>query len=166
MGLARGSTHMKQRVERTSPSAWTHDCSMANDIVAQQFARVLKHYPGTTLTDSPSGARLLVIPKMRASEAWSTREIEIRVHVPVGFPCANPVNFWCYPKMRMSDGGHPVAAWGGVSEITGETHCQPMPGFPGEHGTWFAFEAQSWCPQRDSLFTFVKMIEHRLAGGK
>jgi len=37
-----------------------------------------------------------------------------------------------------------------------------MPGRPGFNGRWFGLRPQSWNPNRDSVFTFLKMIEQRL----
>lgn len=149
-----------------------------NSILNEQFTRLVATYHNATLTLARSGAAKVVIPKMRTQGNWSTPEVEVRFLVPCGFPFASPQHFWAYPELRLVE-GHAAGSFGGIAKWlvpderdtlfpdgkTGRSNL--MPGFPGYHGTWFSMSPQSWNPNRDSLFTFAKMIEtQRLAYDK
>jgi hypothetical protein len=141
------------------------------DSFESQLARLRSRYPGASATAIKHG-HLIVIPQMPTIGNWSTRAIEVRF---VALPYSGwPTNFWAYPDIHVAGSGWPHHSFGGIGKWwvpdetdepfpNGETgRSSPMPGCPGFHGRWFQLRPQSWNPNRDSLFTFAKMIEMRL----
>ncbi len=143
------------------------------DSFESQLARLQSRYAGATAKALEHGGHLIVIPKMPTrGSRWAVREIEVRF---CALPYAAPSHFWAYPDLKITQSCHwPHHSFGGVATwcVTderdepfpaGETgRSNPMPGCPGFHGRWFALRPQSWNLNRDSLFTFAKMIEMRL----
>jgi hypothetical protein len=98
-----------------------------------------------------SGATLVTVPTVRLPHGWSKERTSIRFVIPVGYPFATPDCFWADGDLRLPGIGVPQA-----------TNVQAIPD-ANEEGLWFSWHVQSWNPNRDSLLTYFKVIQKRLA---
>lgn len=119
-------------------------------IIDQQLEILKEHFPGTTLSQLPNGAQLVTIPNVRLPQGWSQQTTTIYFIAPVGYPLAKPDCFWADPALRLSNGGMPQAA-----------NITPIPD-TNQNQVWFSWHAEHWNPNRDSLLTYMRIIEARL----
>ncbi len=98
----------------------------------------------------PNGAILVTLPAVPLGTGWSQTATAVRFLVPVGYPMARPDCFWADQSLRLANGALPQAS-----------NVQPIPE-SGETGLWFSWHVAHWDPNRDSLQTYVHVIQSRL----
>lgn len=99
----------------------------------------------------PSGAQLITVPNTKLPEGWSVATATIYFVAPAGYPGSQPDCFWVEEKaLRLKGGATP----------NGTNDTNPIPEV-GAKGTWFSWHLQSWNPNRDSLWTYLKVIMAR-----
>jgi len=100
----------------------------------------------------PSGARLIEIRNYTLPDGWSEKNATLIFVAPAGFPGAQPDCFWIEPRgLRLVNGSTPQAS----------NDSNPIPEI-GQRGTWFSWHVQAWNPNRDSLLTYLRVIDQRL----
>lgn len=99
----------------------------------------------------PDGTALVTVPCVSLPPGWSQEVTSLRFLVPVGYPLGKPDCFWADETLRLRSGTLPQSA-----------NSQPLPHGQGT-GVWFSWHVSSWNPNRDSLLTYVRVIERRLA---
>lgn len=102
----------------------------------------------------PTGATLIKVAQVDLPPGWNKRTTSIQFLAPVGYPFATPDCFWADSDLRLANGNPPT---GSNLQAIVDT---------GEQGLWFSWHVQSWNPNRDTLMTFFKVIEQRLAAPK
>jgi hypothetical protein len=108
-------------------------------------------FPGATLTPLPDGTTLVTVPNVPLPPGWNQSATGIRFIAPVGYPMARPDCFWADVGLALEK---PIAL----------TNAQPNP-LPHGQGTglWFSWHLQGWDPLKDSLMTWIRVVEQRLA---
>jgi E2/UBC family protein E len=121
-------------------------------IVQRQLEELQQLYrTGVRHQELGSGAILIEISGVVLPAGWTKPSTSIRFIAPVGYPFAAPDCFWTDEDLRISPGVQPQS-----------TNFQPIPeaNLP---GMWFSWHVQGWNPNRNTLVTFAKLIEQRLA---
>jgi hypothetical protein len=119
--------------------------------IEEQFARLQGVYAGSTSAGLPDGTTLVTVPSVMLPPGWNRAATTVSFIVPVGYPMARPDCFWAEVGLRLAGGGMPQGA--GVN---------PVPG-TGQPGLWFSWHLAVWNPVTDSLLTYVRVIQRRLA---
>lgn len=118
----------------------------------EQFADVLRAYPGASLTAMGNGVYQVLIPVMPLPAGWNQITTEVRFVVPNGYPFAAPDCFWADPSLRLANSAMPQNAQIG----------QPNPGQPDPGKLWFSWHLQTpWNPSNCILTTYVNVIRRR-----
>jgi hypothetical protein len=121
-------------------------------IVDEQIQQLEAAWPGTTHAPLPSGASLIKIPELKLPPGWSRASSAIRFLAPIGYPHAKPDCFWADHGLRLANGAMPNAA----------NENNPIPEAPSEPmGLWFSWHVAQWNPNRDTLLTFLNVIQDR-----
>ena len=107
-------------------------------------------YPGAIESRRPDGSVLITVPDIPLQGGWSKNSTSVRFFAPVGYPHAQPDCFWADSDLRLVSGAMPQA-----------TNISPIPG-DGSASLWFSWHVSRWSPNRDSLLTYLKVIQNRL----
>lgn len=117
----------------------------------QQF-NVLQHdYEGATFRQLGSGAYLIIVPNITLPDHWTRPTTTVYFVAPAGYPFGKPDCFWTDPDLRLRNGAMPQGA-----NLTNIPEVNEPPRL------WFSWHANQWSPNRDSLVTYVHVIEARL----
>ena len=119
--------------------------------VDEQFERLQAVYPGSTAVGRSDGTTLVTVPGVALPPGWSQAATTVRFIVPVGYPMARLDCFWADGGLRLVSGGMPQSA--GVNVVPGTT----------ESGLWFSWHLTTWNPVTDSLLTYIRVMQRRLA---
>lgn len=120
--------------------------------IAQQLPALEQVFPGTTAVPQTNGTTLITVPGVPLPAGWNQAATAISFLVPVGYPMARPDCFWADSGLRLAGGGMPQNA--GLQQVPGV----------GDTRLWFSWHLATWNPGNDSLLTFVRVIQNRLAG--
>jgi len=119
--------------------------------LAEQFAKLGELFPSAKIKEIGDGQSLVTVVDVRLPlEKWNRPATEVCFVVPRGYPLANPDCFFAEEGLRLANGAMPK-----------NSALQSQPYFSGQR-LWFSWHFQGWNPNRDSLFTYVKMIQDRL----
>lgn len=116
----------------------------------QQFEAVRMEFPAASIEARSGGSALITVPDFPVPTGWSKDRTMVRFLAPVGYPFAQPDCFWACADLRLAGGAMPHA-----------TNLTPIP----ETNVpllWFSWHVQKWNPSRDTLMSFVRVIEKRL----
>lgn len=95
------------------------------------------------------GVSVVVVPDFPLT-GWSKPTTTIRFVLPPGYPFGNPDCFFADLELRLGD-----------RRVPQSTAFQPIPGTAAQF-LWFSWHPQTWNPNRDSLVTYMKVIQKRL----
>lgn len=129
-------------------------------MIDAQFEELAKHCKGQgfgvpSKSNLQGGGMLIEVDNIPV-EGWNRPAVKVLFVVPPGYPAGQPDCFWVEPNnFRLADGQTPQSANDG-NAIPGDV-------VPGRATTWFSWHVQSWNPSRDSLITYFKVIQDRLA---
>lgn len=108
---------------------------------------------------------LVTVPGFKLCSGWFTtapnsKRRLVRANIctvlfkrPCGFPAARPEHFFTDIPLRLKDGEWPQ----NVSKFDEITDFPQWRG-----GMWFSWHLQMWDPNRDSLYTYLRVIHMRL----
>lgn len=116
----------------------------------QQFDILKEYFPNARNEKLPDNSLLVTIPDFPLPQGWSKPSATINFIAPLGYPLAKPDCFWADPDLRLQHGTLPQS-----------TNISPIPG-TNLTQLWFSWHAGHWVPNRDSLLTYVRVIEARL----
>jgi E2/UBC family protein E len=120
-------------------------------LLEEQVEILRSQYPDVIVRHLPSGAALIVLPRMPLVDGWSKKSTAVSFLAPVGYPHAKPDCFWTDGDLKLASGATPVNAAGNpIPEINEGGHL------------WFSWHTAQWNPNRDSLLTYVNVIKNRL----
>jgi hypothetical protein len=119
-------------------------------VLQEQLERLKEFYPDATSKDIGEGRFLITVPGIRLPSGWNSNVVEVCFVVPQAYPLANPDCFFADEGLRLRGGGMPK-----------NSALQSQPYLPGQR-MWFSWHFQGWNANRDSLFTYVKLIQDRL----
>jgi hypothetical protein len=114
-----------------------------------QIELIKSLYPEAQFRKLPSGAGLITVPSVALPSGWSKAATSVRMLVPLGYPLAKPDCFWADSDLRLRNSGMPQAS--GFNAI---------PEVP-EPGLWFSWHVAQWNPNRDTLLTYLRVVEDR-----
>jgi hypothetical protein len=120
-----------------------------NDLISEQLEELRRRYPDATVDEAPDGSMLVTVPNFPLPPGWSRPRVRVRFAAPVGYPVARPDSFWTDPDLRLQSGASPA-----------NTNPQ-APWSAGEQFLWFSWHPAYWDPQKDSLATFLGVIDAR-----
>ena len=125
--------------------------SVATSIVESQLTDLRKVYPGAAVVELPDGSALVTVPGVAMPSGWNQSRTTVAFLAPTGYPMARPDCFWADTALRLASGNVP-----------GNANIQPLPG-SGEQRLWFSWHLAQWDAHRDSLLTYVRVIQGRFA---
>ena len=117
----------------------------------EQLEILRSQYPDVAVRHFPSGAILVVLPKVLLAEGWSKNSTAVSFLAPVGYPHAKPDCFWTDGDLRLASGAPPA-----------NTGPNPIPEMNESGHLWFSWHTAQWNPNRDSLLTYVNVVKNRL----
>ena len=117
----------------------------------QQFEALKAEYRPAEMQMLPAGGAVITVPDYLLPPGWSHPRTTVTFVAPVGYPLAKPDCFWALPDLRLQNGSMPQA-----------TNHQPVAGTNGTPQLWFSWHVGPWNPNRDSLLTYLRVIERRL----
>jgi len=120
-------------------------------IIDEQLRELEQFWTGSSHERLPSGAVLIVVPDVKLPPGWSRDSVTVRFLAPVGYPHAKPDCFWADPGLRLANQALPNAA----------NESNPIPEVMNSGGIWFSWHAAQWNPNRDTLLTYVNVIQDR-----
>jgi hypothetical protein len=117
----------------------------------EQFSALKAEYPAAVMQTSPAGGAVITLPEFPLPPGWSQPRTTVTFVAPVGYPLARPDCFWASPDLRLQNGSMPQ-----------NTNHQPVPGTNNAPQLWFSWHVGQWNPNRDSLLTYLRVMERRL----
>jgi len=115
-----------------------------------QLKQLQSQYTGSEIQTLPDGTQIVSIPDVKLPSGWNQASTTIRFLVPVGYPAGQPDCFWADATLRLANESLPLSS--GV---------QPIPHLGVQH-LWFSWHVTAWNPSRNSLLTYIRVIEDRL----
>jgi hypothetical protein len=128
--------------------------TVAAGLLEEQLAHLQEAYPAATAAGVNGGTTLVTVPGIVLPAGWNQAVTTVKYIAPVGYPMARPDCFWAEPALRLASGGMPQSA--GVNQIPGTS----------DTGLWFSWHLAAWNPAADSLLTYVRVIQRRLADAR
>jgi hypothetical protein len=125
--------------------------SGAPGVLHGQLESLRQAFPQASLLMREDGTGLVALPHVLLPPGWNQSDTVVWFVVPVGYPMAKPDCFWTDAGLRLSSGGPPR-----------NTAPNPLPGVA-EPRLWFSWHVTAWNPAADSLLTFTRTIQTRLA---
>ena len=122
---------------------------MILDIVDQHVDVLKQAYPRTRHQRRNDGSVLVEISEFPLPPGWNAGTTTVSFVVPLGYPQARPDSFWTDPSLRLKHEGMPANS--GLNTNYGG----PDPRL------WFSYHPERWDPNRDSLWTYLKLIRRR-----
>jgi hypothetical protein len=115
-----------------------------------QLRRLQGAFPGSQGRSLPDGTVLVTVPSVPLSAGWNQSSTDVSFVVPVGYPMARPDCFYGDVGLRLANGNLPMNAAPQQVPHSGETRV------------WFSWHLATWNPTRDTLLTYVRVIQDRL----
>lgn len=117
--------------------------------VEQQFECLKVQFGNASIQSLPNGTFLVTIPALILPAGWNNALTTVKFVIPVGYPLAKPDCFWVDAGLRLASGATPQ-----------NTGSNPIPGAAGPQ-LWFSWHVATWSPSRDTLLTYVRVIQNR-----
>jgi hypothetical protein len=114
----------------------------------QQLRRVC---PQALTRSLPDGTTLVTVAEVPLPTGWSQPTTVVNFVVPTGYPVAKPDCFYADVALRLANGAMPQSS--GLNALPGTN----------ESRLWFSWHVASWNPITDSLLTYLRVIQRRLA---
>lgn len=99
----------------------------------------------------PDGTTLVALADVPLPTGWNQATTTVDFVVPTGYPVAKPDCFYADGELRLANGAMPQSSGLNVLPGTGESRL------------WFSWHVASWNPATDSLLTYLRVIQRRLA---
>ena len=116
-----------------------------------QLEELQQRFPGATRSPLPDGSDLVTVPGVQLPAGWTPGVTTLYFIAPIQFPVANPDCFWTDGDLRLSSGG-----------ILPQSASVQQPAFSPSPKLWFSWHVSRWDANRDTLGTYVRVIEERL----
>jgi hypothetical protein len=129
--------------------------TVATSIPELQMEAVRERFPVSSLTGNADGSWTVEVRDVPLDlQCWNQSSTTIRFILPIGYPAAKPDCFYADPELRLRSGAMPHAS-----------NMQALP-HSGIDQLWFSWHVDYWNAARDSLLTFVRVVQVRLATGQ
>lgn len=119
--------------------------------VDDQLTTVRRLWPQALARPLLDGTTLVTIPDVPLPTGWSHSAATVSFVVPTGYPVAKPDCFYADVGLRLAHGAMPQSS-----------QLNHLPG-TNEPRLWFSWHVALWNPTTDSLLTYVRVIQRRLA---
>ncbi len=120
-------------------------------IAELQFENLRSCFPGSTIQQVSDNSHVIFVPDIVVAAGWNQAQTAVYFFAPVGFPSAKPDCFWADASLRLASGAMPANSTIQALPLLGSTQL------------WFSWHLVSWDPARDSLLTYVRVIQERLS---
>jgi len=120
------------------------------NLIDEQLKILQEEFEGANLTLLPGGSQLVMVPHVKLPDGWSQKEITVKFVILANYPHSAPDCFWTDQNLKLKNGTLPK-----------NTNPQVIPG-TSYNELWFSWHAGRWSPNRDTLLTYMKVIEARL----
>jgi hypothetical protein len=125
-------------------------------IADRGLAQIRSEYPQAHIV-SGRHADLVTIPGFRLCSGWTADGkpadiCTVLFERPAGFPAACPEHFFVDIPLRLADRSY------AKNSRPGDIYKFPQ----WSNVTWFSWHLQMWDPNRDSLYTYLKVIHMRM----
>jgi hypothetical protein len=119
--------------------------------IEEQFEVLRTSVSEASLEKLPDGTHLVVVQGVRLPNGWSKKAVDVKFHVPAGYPFAKLDCFWADPDLRLASGANPM-----------NTGSNAIPHVASPH-LWFSWHVGTWNPNIDNLLTYFYVIRRRLS---
>lgn len=130
-------------------------------MIPEQFAKLKERLATKSptsevvLTPMNNGGALIRVTQVDLVEGWNRPKADILFVAPPGYPNAAPDCFWVEPSgLRLSNGVTP--------QNTNDSNPIPGDTQTGRSTTWFSWHVQAWNPNKNSLYSYYRLIADRL----
>ena len=110
----------------------------------EEVARVGADFPHVTVIEQPPGTRWIEIDDLELPPGWNPSRSRIAIEVPPDFPQSKPNGLFVEPGLTAPSGFPP-----------------PPPTGDQRHGKSWAqvcYQPQTWMPERENLWRYVKAM--------
>jgi hypothetical protein len=122
-----------------------------NSIFDIHFKDLVELHPRASIDLRPDGSRLVSVPNYALPRGgWNASATTIYFIVMSSYPQAKPDCFWTDPELRLANGGTPKNS--SINKNHGGA----------QNLQWFSWHASTWNPNKDSLLTYLRVIDRRL----
>ena len=119
-------------------------------LIEEQLLTLREEIPDATITPLGDGSYVVTLPNVKLSDGWNLSHTTIKFIVLANYPHGAPDCFWVEPNLRLKNGSSPK-----------NTTIQIIPG-TSDNWLWFSWHTSRWSPNRDTLYTYARVIEARL----
>lgn len=123
-------------------------------LLDEQLKILQEEFPEATITRLQDGSHVVMVPGVKLQNGWSHPHTTVKFLVLANYPHSAPDCFWVEPHIRLANGSVPK-----------NSNPQIIPG-TAENWLWFSWHTSRWSPNRDTLSTYMKVIEARLRDGQ
>jgi len=125
--------------------------TVASGPIEDQMQHIRRVCPQALTRALSDGTTLVTIADVPLPAGWSQPTTAVNFVVPTGYPVAKPDCFYADAELRLANGGMPQSSGPNVLPGTSESRL------------WFSWHIASWNPATDSLLTYLRVIQRRLA---
>jgi Prokaryotic E2 family E len=116
-----------------------------------QLAVLQSAFPGALVEPLANALGVVTLPSVLLPAGWNRTKTFVRFVLPSGYPMARPDCFYADPGLRLAAGTLPTSS-----------AVQPIPGL-GQPLLWFSWHLTGWNPAQDSLLSYARTVQRRLA---
>lgn len=129
-------------------------------LIHDGIERLRTKWPQSHYCPGKHGDYLIIVPGVLLPKGYRETICTILFIVPPGFPGARPDHFFTDIEIRLASGAIPKATVIAHPEGRGN-FCHPS--WPQwSRSMWWSWHLQMWNPNRDGLYTYMKVITQRL----
>ena len=125
--------------------------TIAAEPVEGQMQDLRRVYPEALTKPLSDGTMLVTLVGVQLPTGWNQPTTTVNFVVPTGYPVAQPDCFFADIGLRLANGAMPQSS--GLNTLPGTN----------ESRLWFSWHVASWNPVADSLLTYLRVIQRRLA---
>lgn len=119
--------------------------------IEDQMDHLRRVCPQALTRSLSDGTTLVTVGDVSLPAGWSQPTTAVDFVVPTGYPVAKPDCFYANVGLRLANGAMPQSS--GLNALPGTN----------ESRLWFSWHVASWNPVTDSLLTYLRVIQRRLA---
>ena len=119
--------------------------------IEEQIQDLRRVCPQALTRPLSDGTTLVTLADVPLPTGWNQPTTTINFVVPTGYPVAKPDCFYADAGLRLASGAMPQSS--GLNALPGTS----------ESRLWFSWHVAAWNPVTDSLLTYLRVIQRRLA---
>ena len=128
-----------------------------NPIIEDGIQRLQTYWPQSHYEQNKHGHCLVFVPGVLLPRGWDKTICTVLFVIPPGFPGACPDHFFTDIEVRLASKNWPK------NTNVSNGHLLESLGWPQwKTSLWWSWHLLHWNPNRDGLFTYMKVIQKRL----